>query len=150
MAARSVRVRLDGATESDVGALHKWLEREKPLDELVRAGKLQIHERPRTDADETGTPMGVDLEIVVTVLETTVLLVEVVDLVRRAVDAWKRNRSQVEDGAPPQVSVDREGPAEPVVPEDRAAPEGREDPEPGQADRRDTDDGDPPVARAEG
>ncbi|GAB2734999.1 hypothetical protein GCM10027072_32260 [Streptomyces bullii] len=138
MAARSIRVRLDGtATESDVGALHKWLEREKPLDEMVRASKLQIHERRRTDeSDETGgddtrTPMGVDMEIVVTVLETTVLLVEVLDLVRRAVDAWRGNRARVEDGDPPGVSVD------PV------------DPQTGRTDR-DPEDGDPPAARVDG
>ncbi|MEV5440134.1 hypothetical protein AB0K80_29625 [Streptomyces sp. NPDC052682] len=129
-------MRLDEtATESDVGALHKWLERERPLDEMVRTSKLQIHERRRTDDTDggtAGTPMGVDMEIVVTVLETTVLVVEVLDLVRRAVDAWRGNRARVEDGDPPTVTVDPE------------------DPQAGDPGRSDTEDGDPPAARVDG
>ncbi|MFI6207379.1 hypothetical protein ACIBAI_13380 [Streptomyces sp. NPDC051041] len=130
---RGVRVRLDGAvTERDIGALRKWLEQEKPLDEMVRAGRLQIHERRRTDHDGTGTPMGVDMEIVVTVLEATVTLVEVTLLVRRAVEAWRANRGRVEGGPPPEHRVDQVGP-EPV-PDDRRGPEDGDHPPAGRGD----------------
>ncbi|MFG3152389.1 hypothetical protein ACGF7W_10100 [Streptomyces sp. NPDC048219] len=102
-----VRVRLDGnASESDIGALHKWLEREKPLDELVRAGRLRIDERRR--ADETGAPMGVGMEIVVAFVGggAAVVVQEVLDQVKGAVTAWRANRSEVEGGEPPEARVE--------------------------------------------
>ncbi|PAZ16444.1 hypothetical protein CLM62_07680 [Streptomyces sp. SA15] len=114
VAGRGIRVRLEGdATESDVGALRKWLEREKPLDELVRSGRLQIHERSR--GDETGAPMGVGMEIVVALTggAASVVFRELLDQVKRAVEAWRANRSEVEDGEPPEARVDT------VDPDDR-------------------------------
>ncbi|MEV7795850.1 hypothetical protein [Streptomyces sp. NPDC087512] len=112
--ARGVRIRLDGtASESDIGALHKWLEREQPLDALVRAGRLRIDERRRTD--ETGAPMGIGMEIVVALAGSVsaVMFQEVLNQVKGAVDAWRANRSEVEDGEPP------EGRVEPVDLDDR-------------------------------
>ncbi|MFJ9666386.1 hypothetical protein ACIRPP_17495 [Streptomyces sp. NPDC101219] len=103
-----IRVRLDGtASESDIGALRKWLEREKPLDELVRAGELRIHERRRTD--ETGAPMGAGMEIVLVIVGAGAgaVFTELVDQVKRAVSAWRANRRDVEDGEPPEGRVDR-------------------------------------------
>ncbi|MFJ8541569.1 hypothetical protein ACIRFH_05995 [Streptomyces sp. NPDC093586] len=111
---RGVRVRLDGtASESDIGALHKWLEREKPLDELVRAGRLRIDERRR--ADETGAPMGIGMEIVLVLVGSAagVTFQEMLNQVKGAVEAWRANRSEVEDGEPP------EGRVEPVNLDDR-------------------------------
>ncbi|MFF5104681.1 hypothetical protein [Streptomyces sp. NPDC000134] len=113
-AALDIRVRLDGtATESDIGALRKWLEREKPLDELVRAGRLRIDERSRTDG--TGAPMGIGMEIVVALVggAASVTFRELLDQVKAAVEAWRTNRRQVEDGEPPESRVD------PVNPDDR-------------------------------
>ncbi len=114
MANQGIRIRLVGrAADSDIGALRKWLEREKPLEERVRAGQLKIHERPRTD--ETGTPMGVgsDIVLIVTGAAATVVFQELLDQVRRAVSAWRDNRRDVEDGEPP------EGRVEPVNLDDR-------------------------------
>ncbi|GGL90496.1 hypothetical protein GCM10010129_37970 [Streptomyces fumigatiscleroticus] len=107
MANREIRVRLDGtASESDVGALRKWLEREEPLDQKVRDGELQIHERRRTD--DTGAPMGIGMEIVVALIGAgaSAVFKELLEQVKRAVEAWRINRSGVEDGDPPQVRVD--------------------------------------------
>ncbi|MBV7698231.1 hypothetical protein [Streptomyces sp. TRM70350] len=104
---RVIRVRLDEtATESDIGALRKWLEREQRLDELVRAGKLRIHERRRTD--ETGAPMGVGMEIVVALVSAaaTVAFNQLLVQVGQAVEAWRANRREVEDGDPPEGSVE--------------------------------------------
>jgi hypothetical protein len=114
VATTDIRVRLDGtATESDIGALRKWLEREKPLDELVRSGRLQIHERSRTD--ETGAPMGIGMEIVVAMVggAASVAFRDLLDQVKSAVEAWRTNRRQVEDGEPPEGRVD------PVTHDDR-------------------------------
>ncbi|GAA3990455.1 hypothetical protein OG252_25145 [Streptomyces sp. NBC_01352] len=110
VANHGIRVRLDGtASESDVGALRKWLEREKPLDELVRAGRLQIHERHRTD--EPGAPMGVGMDIVVTMIGSGAAIVfnELLGQVKRSVEAWRVNRRAVEDGDPPEGRVDTVG-----------------------------------------
>ncbi|MET9253544.1 hypothetical protein ACGFZL_04455 [Streptomyces sp. NPDC048182] len=104
---RGVRVQLDGtASESDIGALHKWLEREQPLDELVRSGRLRIDQRRRTD--ETGAPMGLGMEIVVAMASgaASVAFRELLDQVKRSVEAWRTNRSGVEDGEPPVGRVD--------------------------------------------
>lgn len=114
VANQGIRVRLDGtATESDIGALRTWLEREKPLEERVRAGELRIHERPRTD--ESGAPMGVGMDIVVVLVGAGAGAVfqELLDQVKRAVSAWRANRRDVEDGEPP------EGGVEPVDLDDR-------------------------------
>ncbi|MFE9771296.1 hypothetical protein ACFYOV_06410 [Streptomyces sp. NPDC005931] len=114
VANQGIRVRLDGtASERDVGALRRWLEREQPLDELVREGRLQIRERRRTD--ETGAPMGAGMEIVVVIVgaAATVVFQELLDRVKRAVSAWQANRRDVEDGEPPEDRV------EPVTLDDR-------------------------------
>lgn len=107
MATQYIRVRLDDtATERDIGALRTWLEREKPLDDLVRAGRLRIHERGGTD--ESGNPMGVGMEIVVAVVSgaASVVLRDLLDQVKGAVEAWRANRREVEDGEPPEGRVD--------------------------------------------
>jgi hypothetical protein len=107
VANQGIRVRLDGtASESDVGALRKWLEREKPLDELVRAGRLQIHERRRDD--EPGAPMGVGMDIVVALIGAGAATVfkELLGQVKQSVEAWRVNRAAVEDGDPPEGRVD--------------------------------------------
>lgn len=104
---RGIRIRLDGtATERDIGALRTWLEREKPLDELVRAGRLRIDERSRTD--ETGTPMGIGMEIVVALVggAGSVVFQELLEQVKAAVRAWRANRREVEHGEPPEGRVD--------------------------------------------
>ncbi|CAL9477351.1 hypothetical protein SUDANB70_02965 [Streptomyces sp. enrichment culture] len=114
MADAGIRVRLDGtASESDIGALRKWLEREKPLHERVRAGELRILERSRTD--EEGAPMGAGLEIVLVVVGAGagVVFTELLEQVKRAVTAWRANRRDVENGEPP------EGRVEPVDLDDR-------------------------------
>ncbi|GHB24189.1 hypothetical protein GCM10010377_12700 [Streptomyces viridiviolaceus] len=114
VANRGIRVRLDDtATESDIGALRKWLEREKPLDELVRAGELRIHEQRRTD--ETGSPMGagMDIVMVLTGAAASTVFQEVLDRVKRAVTAWRDNRREVENGESPGARV------EPVNTDDR-------------------------------
>ncbi|MEU0740070.1 hypothetical protein [Streptomyces sp. NPDC006134] len=107
MTTQGIRIRLDGtASESDIGALRKWLEREKPLEELIRAGELRIHERSR--ADETGAPMGIGMEIVVALVggAGSVVFRELLDQVKAAVQAWRANRREVEDGEPPEGRVD--------------------------------------------
>jgi hypothetical protein len=99
---RGIRIRLDGtASESDIGALHKWLEREKPLADLARTDQLRIDERSRTD--EAGAHRGA----------AGAMFQTVVDQVVRSVEAWRANRRAVEDGEPPEASV------EPVRPDDR-------------------------------
>ncbi|MFI9611235.1 hypothetical protein ACIHCM_05995 [Streptomyces sp. NPDC052023] len=107
VANRVIRVRLDDtATERDIGALHKWLEREQGLDEMVRSGRLRIHERRRTD--ETGAPMGVGMEIVIALVSAgaTVVFNQLLVQVGQAVEAWRANRREVEDGDPPEGRVD--------------------------------------------
>jgi hypothetical protein len=111
---RGIRIRLDGtASESDIGALHKGLEREKPLADLARTDQLRIDERSRTD--EAGAPMGIGMDIVVAVIggAAGAMFQTVVDQVVRSVEAWRANRRAVEDGEPPEASV------EPVRPDDR-------------------------------
>ncbi|MDV6289071.1 hypothetical protein R2F25_18410 [Streptomyces sp. UP1A-1] len=114
MVTRGIRIRLgQAARESDIGALHKWLEREKPLAELIRTDQLRIDERSRTDearrADghRHGHRRGGDRGAAGAIFQG------VVDQVRRSVDAWRANRRQVEDGEPPEADV------EPVRPDDR-------------------------------
>lgn len=104
---RAIRVRLDEtAGEGDIDALRNWLEREQPLDEMVRKGELRIHERARTD--ETGAPMGVGMEIVIQLIGAAggAVFLQLLNQVGRSVDAWRANRRQVEDGEPPAGTVD--------------------------------------------
>ncbi|MGP4010604.1 hypothetical protein [Streptomyces sp. 4N124] len=106
-AERGIRVRLDEtAGEGDLDALRKWLEREQPLDEMVREGTLRIHERARTD--ETGAPMGAGMEIVIELIgaAASAVFLQLLTQVGRSVDAWRANRRQVEDGEPPAGTVD--------------------------------------------
>lgn len=107
MANQGIRVRLDGtATDSDIGALHKWLEREQPLEEMVRAGDLRIEGRSRSD--ESGAPMGVGMDIVILLVNAGagVAVAELVDQVKKAVAAWRANRRDVESGEPPLETVE--------------------------------------------
>jgi hypothetical protein len=55
---RAIRVTLHGGTASDVDvdALKKWLERERSLEAWVRDDTLRIHERARTDDSASGRP----------------------------------------------------------------------------------------------
>ncbi|GHE02945.1 hypothetical protein [Streptomyces alanosinicus] len=111
VACREIRVRLDGtASERDVAALKKWLEREPPLEMRVHEGLLQIHERPRTDGG--GAPMGVGMDIVLALVGAGAKTIfdEVLSQVKQAVEAWSNNRREVEDGDPPTGSV---GPVHP-------------------------------------
>ncbi|MFF8946384.1 hypothetical protein ACF1A5_29770 [Streptomyces sp. NPDC014864] len=109
MAGLIIRVWLDGKTDTnELSALKAWLEREKPLEELVRSRNLHIEERARQD-----TPpgrMGPDWEIVLRVIETSsgvVLLAEqVAEQTRRAVNAWRTNRGRVGQGEPPNPRVE--------------------------------------------
>nr|WSY53202.1 hypothetical protein OG999_25795 [Streptomyces sp. NBC_00886] len=107
MANQEIRVRLDGSADArDVGALMAWLAREEPLDERVRAGELRIDEgQPREP--EPGAPMGVGSEIVVALVSSaaTHAFNHLVQDIRRAVEAWRINRREVEHGEPPNVLV---------------------------------------------
>ncbi|MET7438934.1 hypothetical protein ACWERY_09875 [Streptomyces sp. NPDC004082] len=112
VATRAIRVRLDGtASQGDIGALKKWLEREKPLEELARNGDLRIQERAGTDdqgTDEHGRPMGAGIEILLLLAgaaaQSTFDIV--FKQVRRGVKAWYENRRSVESGDPPDYDVD--------------------------------------------
>ncbi|NJP51121.1 hypothetical protein HCJ93_13810 [Streptomyces sp. SBST2-5] len=114
VAKQGICVRLDGpASESDIPALRSWLERERLLEELMRKGALRIEERPRTD--ESGAPMGLGTDILITLVNAAagVAVAELVVQVKKAVRAWKENRRTVESGDPPSDSV------EPVDVDDR-------------------------------
>lgn len=105
MAGLVIRVWMDGNTgRSEVSALKAWLEREKPLEELVRSGDLRIEERVRED-----TPpgrMGPDWEIVLRVVETFTGVALLAEQTKRAVDAWRTNRGRVGQGEPPRPRVE--------------------------------------------
>ncbi|MEU4171795.1 hypothetical protein AB0F46_33550 [Streptomyces sp. NPDC026665] len=109
---RAIRVRLDAtANQSDIGALKKWLEREKPLEDLVRNGDLRIQESAGTDeqgTDEHGTPMGAGIEILMLLsgAAAQTLFDTVLRQVGRGVRAWYENRRSVESGDPPDYDVD--------------------------------------------
>ncbi|MFZ4152277.1 hypothetical protein [Streptomyces pseudogriseolus] len=107
VADQDICIRLEGnATEGDVTALRNWLERERPLEDLLRGGRVRIRERPATDHD--GTPMGTSQEIVIAVTSAgaTVVFQELLEQVRRGVRAWRDNRREVENGEPPQGRVE--------------------------------------------
>jgi hypothetical protein len=107
VANQETRVRLDEtATRSDVVALKMWLEREKPLDELARAGCLRIDEGQEPQ-DGTGATMGFGMEIVLVLIGAGVSVLRQLLLVqvKGVVAAWQANRSGVEDGDPPAVRV---------------------------------------------
>ncbi|GED85837.1 hypothetical protein [Streptomyces sp. 6-11-2] len=107
VAGRGVRVRLDGsASNKDVGALKAWLEREKPLEDLVSGGRLRIVEQPRSDVPPGR--MGAGMEILLFLLGAGAEAVfdELVAQTRRAVAAWLENRRRVESGDSPRTHVD--------------------------------------------
>ncbi|MEQ8145648.1 hypothetical protein [Streptomyces sp. OP7] len=120
VADQDICIRLDGtATEGDIAALRNWLEREKPLDDLLGHGRVRMRVRPATDVgpatDRSGAPMGTSTEIVIAVTSAgaTVVFQELLEQVKRGVLAWQANRRRVENGEPPQGRV------EPVNRDDR-------------------------------
>ncbi|MFJ5550868.1 hypothetical protein [Streptomyces sp. NPDC093225] len=105
MAGLVIRVWLDGKTdENELSALKAWLEREKPLEELVHSGKVRIEERIRTDA--SSGRMGGDWEIVLRVMETFAGMAVLAEQTKRAVDAWRTNRDRVGRGESPNPRVE--------------------------------------------
>ncbi|MGW4687331.1 hypothetical protein ACWEPM_20865 [Streptomyces sp. NPDC004244] len=111
MANTAVRVRLtEGASESDIGALKAWLERERKLEALRDAGCLEIRERAGT-VDGTANPMGAGLEIVLVLIGAAApkLFDEVYEQAKSGVRAWRENRRAVERGEPPEVEVAPDG-----------------------------------------
>ncbi|MET7679254.1 hypothetical protein [Streptomyces sp. NPDC005423] len=108
VANQEIRVRLDVTADTrDVGALMAWLAREGPLEERVRAGELRIDEGQPSEP-EPGAPMGMGAEIVVVLVGSAAgpVFSELVRDVRRAVEAWRGNRREVEHGESPGVQVD--------------------------------------------
>ncbi len=111
MANNAVRVRLtQGASESDIGALKAWLEREQKLEALRNTGRLEIQERAGT-ADGSASPMGAGLEIMLVLIGAAgpKLFDEVFEQVKSGVRAWRENRRAVERGEPPEVEVVPDG-----------------------------------------
>jgi hypothetical protein len=107
VAGRGIRVRLDGsASNKDVSALKAWLERENPLDELVRDGRLRILEQPRSDVPPGHMGAGMEILLVVVGVGADVVFKELLAQTRRAVTAWRDNRHRVEPGASPKERVD--------------------------------------------
>lgn len=110
MANTAIRVRLtQGASESDIGALKAWLEREQKLEALRNSGRLEIQERAGTE-DGPASPMGAGLEITLVLIGAGApkLFDEVFEQVKSGVRAWRENRRSVERGEPPEVEVARE------------------------------------------
>ncbi|GGV72499.1 MULTISPECIES: hypothetical protein [Streptomyces] len=105
---RAIRIRLDAnATKDDVTALKAWLEREKPLEDLIRQGRLRIVERPGSEGPPGQMGYFTDLLLEKAVDEgTEIVLALLLTQVRRAVKAWKDNRRRVERGTPPEEEVD--------------------------------------------
>ncbi|MFE9169168.1 hypothetical protein ACFYNZ_06515 [Streptomyces kebangsaanensis] len=107
VAGRSIRVRLDGnASSKDLGALKAWLERERPLEELVRDGRLRIVEQPRSDGPSGHMGVGMEILLVLIGAGADAVSKELVAQTRRAVEAWLENRRRVESGDPPEPRVD--------------------------------------------
>ncbi|MFJ9250679.1 hypothetical protein [Streptomyces sp. NPDC101776] len=104
---REIRIRLDRtAGERDVGALMAWLAREEPLEELLRANRLRIDEGQSSEPGP-GVPMGVGSEIVVVLVGAAAgpVFSQLVQDIRRGVDAWRANRRDVEHGPSPGADV---------------------------------------------
>ncbi|MET9886429.1 hypothetical protein ABZZ20_25485 [Streptomyces sp. NPDC006430] len=101
---------MQGASESDIGALKAWLEREQKLEALRTGGGLEIQERAGTE-DGRGSPMGAGLEIVLVLIGAAApkLFDEVFEQVKSGVRAWRENRRSVECGEPPEVEVAPDG-----------------------------------------
>ncbi|MGW2516111.1 hypothetical protein ACWC09_03595 [Streptomyces sp. NPDC001617] len=108
VANREIRVRLDRtASDGDIVALRKWLEREEPLAVWARERELQFELRDRRNEDP-GTPMGFGTEVVVVLIGAgaSAAFKELLVAVRLAVVAWQDNRRSVESGEPPRADVD--------------------------------------------
>ncbi|GAA0902704.1 effector-associated constant component EACC1 [Streptomyces thermoalcalitolerans] len=102
-----IRVRLDGnASNKDIGALKAWLERERPLEELVRDGRLRILERPRSDGPPGHMGAGMEILLVLIGAGAQALAGELLTQTRRAVEAWLENHRRVEPGHAPEARVD--------------------------------------------
>jgi hypothetical protein len=116
VADQGIRVRLSGtADDSDIDALKSWLEREQPLEALVREGRLLIQMRSDTTATvERGSPMGLGMEIFLAFVggASGELIRRVTVTVERAFSAWQENRRDVERGDPPDGRVDAVTPDE--------------------------------------
>ncbi|WP_037836005.1 hypothetical protein [Streptomyces sp. NRRL S-244] len=111
MANTAIRVRLtQGASESDIGALKAWLEREQKLEALRNSGRLEIHERAGTE-DGPASPMGAGMDIMLVLIGAVApkLFDEVFEQVKSGVRAWRENRRSVERGEPPEVVVEPGG-----------------------------------------
>ncbi|MEV6732601.1 MULTISPECIES: hypothetical protein [unclassified Streptomyces] len=95
-----------GASESDIGALKAWLEREQKLERHRNDGVLEIHVRAGTE-DGPGSPMGTGMEITLVLIGAAAskLFDEVFEQVKSGVRAWRENRRSVERGEPPEVEV---------------------------------------------
>ncbi|MEU0602557.1 hypothetical protein ABZ484_30665 [Streptomyces sp. NPDC006393] len=107
VAGRGIRVRLDGsASNNDVAALKAWLEREKPLDDRVRDGQLQILERSRPGGPPGHMGAGMEILLVVIGAGAEAVFRELLEQTRRAVAAWLENRRRVESGDSPEARVD--------------------------------------------
>ncbi|MGW0364704.1 hypothetical protein [Streptomyces sp. NPDC002990] len=107
MATNAIRVRLtQGASESDIGALKAWLEREQKLELLRSSGRLEIQERAGSQ-DGPASPMGAGMEIMLVLIGAAApkLFEEVYEQVKSGVRAWRENRRSVERGEPPEVEV---------------------------------------------
>ncbi|MFE1250411.1 hypothetical protein [Streptomyces sp. NPDC058735] len=99
VAVSGVRVRLGAdATVNDVRALKTWLERDKPLAELLAGPHLRIEERTRTD----GPPgrLGPDLELVLELLSDVATVAALTEYTNRALKTWKNNRRRLQGGEP--------------------------------------------------
>ncbi|MFE3582359.1 hypothetical protein [Streptomyces vinaceus] len=111
MANTAIRVRLtQGASESDIGALKAWLEREQKLEVLRNSGRLEIQERPG-EQEGPGSPMGAGMDIVLVLIGAGAprLFDEVFEQVKSGVRAWRENRRSVERGEPPEADVEPGG-----------------------------------------
>lgn len=102
-----IRIRLDEkASSKDIGALKAWLERERPLEELVRDGKLQILEQQRSDGPPGHMGIGMEILLVLVGAGAQALSDELLAQTKRAVKAWWENRRRVGSGDPPEPRVD--------------------------------------------
>ena len=104
VAVLGVRVRLGaGATVDDVRALRAWLERDKPLEDLLAADRLRIMER--TSADGTPGRMGPDLELILRLVGELASVAALTEYTVRAAKTWQNNRRRLQGGDPPEPEI---------------------------------------------